>query len=61
MQMKEATEAISNLKIKAIDINDGKGSGKGGSWVKKDFEAACKSAGLPHTGSVGELKARLNL
>ena len=53
----EAAAAMSKVKISGLNDQDG----KGGNWVKKDYEAACKQSGLPHTGAVGELKVRLGL
>ena len=57
----QATAAMAKVKISGLDPEDGKGSGKGGTWIKKDYEAACKKAGLDAKGSVAALKARLGL
>merc|ERR1711998_49188 len=50
----QAEKAMANLKITTPDVNNGKGSGKSGNWIKQDFVDECKRQGLPNTGSVAE-------
>jgi hypothetical protein len=37
------------------------GSGAGGKWLKADFVAECGRRGLPTSGTMAELQARLGL
>lgn len=56
----QAAQQMRSLQLSSLDITKG-GSGMGGRWVKKDFEAECRKRGLSHTGNIAELQSRLGL